>query len=320
MARPLFPRHGDGPSPADLERAARHLLVRSRREAAGALAGGYRSAFRGGGIEFEESRPYVPGDDVRAIDWSAMARIGQPYVKRFREERDQTVLLALDASGSMAFGSTGRSKAAVAIHAAALVCAAALRAGDRVGLLRFGRTVQREIAPARGEAQAWRLLRELLAGGPGVGGGTDLAAVLRRVRATSRRRAAVFLFSDFEDEGLFGAAPEARDGRSALVAAARQHELVAVAISDPREEALVPAGTLRLVDPERPGRVLVLPSQRAGRRHRYRSFAEARRRALLQRLRADGIDVVALRTDQQPLRVLGRFFGIRAAEHRSLRR
>ena len=116
------------PSGAELERAARLLEVRSRREASSAFSGGYRSAFRGGGIEFEESRPYLPGDDVRALDWNATARSGVPYVKRFREERDQTVLLAVDVSASMSFGSAGRAKAALAAHAAALIAAAALPA------------------------------------------------------------------------------------------------------------------------------------------------------------------------------------------------
>lgn len=320
MAHPLFPSRGDGPSPAELERAARRLLVRSRREAAGALVGGYRSAFRGGGIEFEESRPYVAGDDVRTIDWNILARTGQPYVKRFREERDQTVLLVVDVSGSMAFASAGRSKAAAAIHAAALVCAAAMRAGDRVGLMTFGEALRREVEPSRGEGHAWLLLRELLAASASVGGGTDLAAVLRRIRSGHRRRAVVFLFSDFADGRLFGEAGAASPGRAELVAAARRHDLVAVWVSDPREQAIPSVGALRLTDPEQPGRVVVLPSQRARRRSRYREYAEVHRRSLLARLRADGLDVLALPTDQEPLRVLGRFFGLRGAERRGPRR
>ena len=120
-------------STSDLARAARLLVLRSRREASGLFAGNYASAFRGGGLEFEESRPYASGDDVSSLDWSATARTGELYVKRFREERNQTLLLALDTSGSMAFGSTDRTKAETAAHALALVTAAASRAGDRTG-------------------------------------------------------------------------------------------------------------------------------------------------------------------------------------------
>ncbi len=150
-------------STEDLSRAARLLVVRSRREATGLFAGNYVSAFRGGGLEFDESRPYVPGDDVRSIDWNATARNGEPYVKRFREERDRTLLLALDVSASMRFGSAGRAMAATAAHAAALLAVAAGRAGDRVGLVAFDASVRTALPPARGDAHVW----SLIGSGPG---------------------------------------------------------------------------------------------------------------------------------------------------------
>ena len=155
---PRTERAPSGPSSGDLARAARILAVRSRREVTGLFAGSYASAFRGGGIEFEESRPYVAGDDVRYLDWNAFARTGELFVKRFREERDEMVLLAIDVSASMRFGTTGRNKAATAAHAAALIAAAAGRTGDRLGFLTFDDAVRTEIRPSRGPAHTWRVI------------------------------------------------------------------------------------------------------------------------------------------------------------------
>jgi uncharacterized protein (DUF58 family) len=292
------------PSGAELERAARLLEVRSRREVSSAFAGGYRSAFRGGGIEFEESRPYLPGDDVRALDWNATARSGVPYVKRFREERDQTVMLAVDVSASMGFATAGRAKAALAAHAAALIAAAAGRAGDRVGLLSFDTRVRSEIPAERGEAHIWRILRALVATARETSGGTELGSVISRLNAGIRRRAIVLVFSDFRDERFL----DTQAGRSELVGLARRHDLVAVTISDPREEEIPDVGIVRLADPEAPHRLVTLDTRSARARARYRAACAMRARALERRLRADGADVLALRTDRDPLPALTRFF------------
>ena len=162
-----------------------------------ATASSYLSAFRGGGIEFDESRPYAPGDDVRNLDWNAMARTGEPFVKHFREERDETIVLALDVSASMRFGTTGRSKAETAAHAAALVAAAAGRAGDRVGLLSFAETVRAEIQPSRGASHIWNVVQTAVAAAHTCGGGTSLSAAAEAVRRQTRQRSVVLLFSDF---------------------------------------------------------------------------------------------------------------------------
>ena len=307
------PAGGDVFSGADLARAARLLRVRSRREAASAFAGGYRSAFRGGGVEFEESRPYVPGDEVRFLDWNALARTGVPYVKRFREERDQTLFLVLDVSASMGFGSTGRAKAGAAAHAAALLVAAASRAGDRVGLLTFDEAVREEIAPGRGEGHAWRVLRALVGSARASAGGTGLSTALARARSALPRRGVVFVLSDFRDDAFFAAPPGGHPPRAELLALARAHDAVAIAIHDPREDEIPSAGGLRIADPEARGPSLVFPSRSRRARERYRAACEVRRRALARRLRADGADVVSLRADREPLRVLARFFATRAA-------
>ncbi len=296
------------PSPEELERAVRLLAVRSRREVSSAFAGGYRSAFRGGGVEFEESRPYVPGDDVRSLDWNAMARTGEPWVKRFREERDQTVVLVLDVSASMRFGTSGRAKAAVAAHAAALVAAAAARAGDRVGLLCFDREVRVEIPPARGEGHLWRVLRALVTAAGAPEGGTSLAVGLGRARTLTRRRAVVMLLSDFRDDGFFAARGGRAPDRAVLVALAKHHDVVAAALHDPREDELPDVGTVRFGDPEGEGPALVLRSGSRRARARYRVACEVRRRALERRLRGDGADVLWLPTHRDPLGALARFF------------
>ncbi len=300
----------------DLIRAARLLAVRSRRQTAGFFAGSYASAFRGSGIEFEESRPYVPGDDVRTIDWNATARRGEPYVKRFREERDQTLLLALDVSASMRFGSSGGGKAGTAVHAAALLAVAAGLARDRVGLLVFDDAVRASIPPARGEAHIWQLIRTALEAAERSGGSTRLAAALDGVQACLRRRAVVLLLSDFRDDRMVDGGAFVGALRAKLVALARHHEVVAAVLHDPRDEALPRVGGLRLTDPERPGGVLMLDSGSARARARYRDACERRRKKLELALRSAGADVLFLRTDRDPLGALAQFFRVRAGRYR----
>jgi uncharacterized protein (DUF58 family) len=291
-------------------RAARVLTLRSRLEATGLFAGNYRSAFRGGGLEYEESRPYAPGDDVRALDASATARTGIPYVKIFREERDRSLLLGLDVSGSMSFGSGGGGKSATAAHALALLASAAGRAGDRIGLVAFDSRVREEAPLARGRAQSARLIRLAAQAASESRGPTDLAAGLRALRRRALRRAVIVLISDFRDPAL-----EAGDSgplRRELSALARENDVVAAVVVDPREQALVAAGGVRVRDAERGGRALILStgSQRA--RRTYAAEAERRRAQLARDLRSAGADCLWLRSDRSPFFPLARFFQERA--------
>ena len=294
-------------SSEDLARAARLLVVRSRREATGLFAGNYVSAFRGGGLEFDESRPYVPGDDVRSIDWNATARHGETFVKRHREERDQTLLLALDVSASMRFGSVGASKAATSAHALALLAAAASRAGDRTGLVAFDDRVRAKVPIGRGIAHGRLLVATAVACAEQSAGATRLGIGLRAIRAAARRRAVLVILSDFRDDALFGAESEA-----ALEDLARRHDLVAALPVDPRELRLPRVGAVRIADPERPDRTLVLDTSSRRARRRYLEACEARRRRVAARLRRVGAEVVWLRTDRNPVYPLGRFFNERA--------
>jgi uncharacterized protein (DUF58 family) len=300
---------------AEVLRAARLLSVRSRRETAGVLAGAYASAFRGGGIEFEELRPYAPGDDLRIFDWNATARTGEPFVKRFREERERTLLLLLDVSASMRFAAGGRAKAAQAARVAAVLAAAASRARDAVGLVAFDAAVRAEIPPARGPAHVWRVIRTAVECAGRSAGSTGLAIALAaaRTRRLGRRRSVVFLLSDLRDETLLAPGTAAA---AELTAVAARHELIAGILHDPREDELPDVGPIRVSDPERPGRRLVLDTGSARVRERYRAAAAARRRSLELRLRGAGADPLWLGTDRDPLRTLVKFFTLRTGATR----
>jgi uncharacterized protein (DUF58 family) len=309
-ARPWSPQRrwqASERTPAELARAARVLALRGRRAAASLYAGGYASAFRGAGIEFDELRPYEPGDDVRAIDWNATARRGETYVRRFREERDQTLVILLDVSASMGFGSVGRSKAQAAAHAAALLAAAASHAGDRVTLVSFADDVRTELPVARGEGHAWRVIETAVTEAARCEGRTDLAAAARHLHRRSLRRSITVLLSDLRDEAALpsrdgggDAAPGARVG-AGLASLARGHDLVVGAVLDPLEIALPTAGRLRLRDPETPGRTAVLASGRARVRRAYAAAGRARRADVTRRVRGVGADCVWLRSDRDPL-------------------
>lgn len=275
----------------DLVRRVRRIEIASRRAVQGALAGQYHSVFRGRGMEVAEIRAYAPGDDVRAIDWNATARLGSPYVKRYVEERELTVLVLCDLSGSTAFGSGARTKGEVAAEIAALLALSAVANGDRCGLALFGAAVERYVPPRKGRTHALRLVSEILQFRPRRPG-TDLAAALEFVARVQRRRAVVFLLSDFQDGALAAGAPR---WERALRIAARRHDVVPVALSDRREQELPAAGLALLEDPETGAVVRADLSSRAFRERLLaagRAEAEGRRR-LFARLDLDAAEIRA---------------------------
>jgi len=312
-------------SSSDLARAARLLVIRSHREATGLFAGNYVSAIRGSGLEFEESRPYVPGDDVRTLDWNATARGGQPFVKRFREERNRTVLFGLDVSASMRFGTSGHAKAATAVHALALIAAAAGRAGDSSGLVSFDSEVRGQTPIGRGMAHSWGLIRRAVSAAATARGTTRLESGLRALRTQRRQHAIVVLISDFRDEALFpthspiqaarqAAGPDANTRlRSQLTRLAQLHDVIAAVPIDPREIELPNVGVIRVEDPERPGAALTLNTGSRRARARYQRACDRRRMRLERELRRSGVETVWLRTDRSPLHALGGFFHDRAS-------
>ncbi len=314
---------GPAPEPAppdghELARAARVLAIRSRRQATGPFSGGYASAFRGGGMEFDESRPYAPGDDARNIDWNARARSGELYVKHFREERDRTLVLALDVSSSMQPGAPGPSKARVAAHTAALLAMAAARTGDRVGLVAFDEEVRLRLSPARGTPHTGRIIRAAIECAERASGGTRLGAGLEAIHRDATRGSIGVLLSDFRaEEAEASSSGDGRGGEQAspvsFEAVAKRHDLVSIVLYDPHEERLPDVGWLRVRDPEHPGTTQLLDSSSRKVRARYAEAWRARRQALEGRLRAAGSDLLWLRSDHDPLHALMHFFQRRAA-------
>ena len=276
----------------ELMKEVRRLEIRSRRRVDDLFGGEYHSAFKGQGIEFAEVREYEPGDDVRTIDWNVTARAGKPYIKRFVEERQLTVMLAVDLSASGRFGSGTKSKARLAIETAAVVATAAARNSDLTGLILFDDRVRLFLPPGKGRPHLLRLLRELLSAEPKAGS-SAMPEALRTLDRVLHRRAIVFLLSDFlgptaDPEPAW--APPARR-------LARRHELIALSIADPRERSLPRLGLIELEDPET-GRRTVLDTASPARRRRLASAAHAESAALDACLRRARIDRVELSTDR----------------------
>ncbi|QQR73629.1 MAG: DUF58 domain-containing protein [Holophagales bacterium] len=282
--------------PADLLRRVRRIEISTRRLIDQGVAGDYHSVFRGRGMEFSEVRPYQPGDDVRDIDWNVTARMGQPYVKQFVEERDLTVFLALDVSGSLGFGSRAILKRELAAEVSALLAFAALANHDRVGAALMSDRLELYLRPARRRNQVLRLVRDVL--GRPAHGGTDLDLGLRAALANLRQRAVVFLVSDFIAPLPSGA----------MKLAASRHDLVVVEVVDPRDLAMPASGPVLLEDAETGGLAVVSP-RRAGRALAVRETA--RREALRRLTRQLGVDHLELRTDRPYLPALVSFFAAR---------
>jgi uncharacterized protein (DUF58 family) len=285
-------------------RSVRRLFALARRAVHNLLGGEYHSVFKGTGLSFDEVRPYAPGDDVRRIDWNVTARMDAPFVKRFIEERERSVLLALDTSASLDFGTASRTKRAAAAELAALLAFSALANNDRVGLLLFSDRLEHFLPPAKGQRHALRVLRDILYFRP-QGKATALRVGLDHLNQLVRRRAVVFLLSDFLDV----------DYERPLRRAARQHDLIAVRLSDPREAQLPAVGLVHWRDAETDQPLLVDTSAEATRRH-YAQHAAQRGNQLHRQMHAAGVELLELTPQDNPLQTLVRFFRARQARRR----
>ncbi len=273
---------------AEIVKKVRRIQIVASRQVDDLLAGEYRSAFRGRGMEFDEVRDYEPGDDVRTIDWNVTARTGRPYVKRFAEERELTILFVVDISGSGAFGTRSGSKLDLLTEVAALLMFSAQKNNDKVGLVLFADDVKAYFPPRKGRVAARRLLRELVAAEP-VRAGTDLEKALGFVRRVQRRRAVVFVLSDFQDS---------HDYDRAIRVLSARHDVVAIDAFDPSERDLPPVGFVRFEDPET-GEIIERDTRHRAVRELFATQARERSAKLVERLRRAGVDRLDVSTDQE---------------------
>jgi len=267
---------------SELLQKVHRLEIRSRHLVEDLFAGRSTSVFKGRGVEFEEVRPYVPGDEVRDIDWNVTARFGEPYVKRFVEERELTVMLVVDVSASMRFGTTGSEKRELAAELVAVLGFAAVSNNDRVGLVLASDRVEHFVPAGRGRTHLLRMVRDVLGARP-EGRGTRLGEAARFLARTARRRSLVFWISDFEET------PDVRAWRSL----GSRHELTALVLRDPRDERLPNAGWVEFEDLESGARRLVNTSSRRVRDAYERDAAErrARRTAALREARVPALEI-----------------------------
>ena len=304
--------HTESPNPTGLlneetRRRIRRIEISTARLVEEVFAGKYESLFKGQGVEFAEVREYLPGDDVRTIDWNVTARTGRPFVKKHEEERELTVLLVVDASASLDFGSGQVSKRDVASEIAAIIAFSALRNNDKVGLLLFTDRVEKFIPPRKGKRHSLRLIREILEPGP-TGHKTDAAAALDFLNRVQKRRAVVFLLSDFLGQ---------RFDRS-LRLTMQRHDLSAFRLSDPREEEMPRLGRLRLRDLET-GQMVVVNTSSDDFQKRYKEAAASRRAELKRSLEAAGADYAEFSTAVAAVPTLMRFFDRKTSRRRRRR-
>ncbi len=291
----------------DLIRTIRRIEIRTRHLVNDSFAGQYHAIFKGRGMDFDDVRPYQPGDQVRSIDWNVTARMGVPFIKRYVEERELTVILAVDASASGRFGTADRFKREIGAELAAVLAFSAISNNDKVGLLIFTDQVELHIPPRRGRRHVLRLIRDLLTFEP-AGRGTDIALALARLNRVLKRRAIIFLLSDF----LLDYRAYQRD----LVITNRRHDVVAVTLTDPREMTWPAVGLVSLKDPETGATTWIDTANAAWRDAFARGSASCRaaRNAALTQAKVDRIDVIVGQDYVAPLLA---FFRTRA---RRLRR
>lgn len=294
----------------ELMREVKRLEIRARRRVDDLLGGQYHSVFKGQGIEFAEVRSYQPGDEVRFIDWNVTARTGEPFVKRFTEERQLTVILAVDAGLTSAFG-TVKAKLRLAAEVGAVLTLAAGRNNDLVGLHLMGSRERVHLPPGKGRTHTLRVLRELLSAEPS-GAPVDLADELAHLARSLKRRAVVFVLSDLLS-GL-DASPSEQDEEPAwarpMRLLARRHEVIALTVEDPRENELPSVGLLRMVDPVTGRRVVVDTASRSV-RSRFAAAANRDHASIDRALSRARIDRVRLSTDRPFGDDLARYLGMR---------
>lgn len=286
--------------PREILKQVRRIEISTKGLVNEVFSGEYHSVFKGRGMNFAEVREYQYGDDIRSIDWNVTARSGTPFVKIFEEERELTVMLVVDVSASGEFGSRERLKSEVAVEICALMAFSAIKNNDKVGLIIFSDRIEKFVPPRKGRRHVLRVLRELLYHEP-EGRGTDVTVALEYLTHVQRKKAVTFLVSDFRDDGF----------ERALSIAGRRHDLIAVRLSDQREQELPPLGYLELEDPESGERIVVNTSS-ADFREAFKQRVVERRTALDSALRRSKVDVIEIDPGEPYVKPLMRFFQERA--------
>ena len=308
MTAPVGPASAVAEKPAGVPphilRQVKLIELRTRGLVNSLFTGEYHSVFKGQGMEFAEVREYQPGDEVRSIDWNVTARMRRPFVKRYVEERELTVMLAVDLSGSERFGTRGRFKSELATELGAVLGMSAVRNNDRVGALLFTDRIEHLLPPRKGRRHALRLIRDLLAFEP-KGARTDIAGALQYLERMLSHHTIIFVISDFLDAEL----------EKPLKRLAQRHDVVAISVEDPSERLLPDVGLARFVDPET-GETLDVDTSDTEVRARYERAMEGERDVRRRLLRRLAIDEIVVRTDQDYVQPLLRFFRSRATSAR----
>lgn len=299
-------------TPSDIIKKVRRLEIRTRRLVTDSVTGAYYSSFKGRGMDFEEVREYAIGDDVRAIDWNVSAKMDRPFVKVFREERELTIMLLVDLSASGVFGSVEQSKRERAAEIASVIAFSASQNNDKVGLLLYTDEVEHYIPPKKGRRHILRTIRDLLFFEPR-GKGTNHKAVLDYLNRVQRRKSVVFMISDFLDNASPLDTPDAPLFKT-LALTHQRHDLVSIALSDPREYDLPEVGLITLEDAET-GEMVEIDTSNQSVRERYAKLARERRAIFQTGMRKKGLDWIEARTDKPYLPALRQLFARRASRH-----
>lgn len=286
--------------PREILRKVRRIEITTRGLVNEVFGGEYHSVFKGRGMNFAEVREYQYGDDIRSIDWNVSARTGHPFVKVFEEERELTVMLAVDVSASGDFGTRERLKGEMAVEICALLAFSAIKNNDKVGLLIFSDRVEKFVPPRKGRRHVLRVLRELLYHEP-EGKGTDIKGALEYISRVLKRRSVVFLVSDFMGEGF----------KKAMSVTGRRHDLVAIQMEDRREFQIPPVGFMEFLDAET-GRHVVVNTSDPRFRATYEAESDGRQEALREMFRRTRVDVIRIETGMDYIQPLMRFFKDRA--------
>jgi uncharacterized protein (DUF58 family) len=294
--------------PADLIKKIKRVHIRTGRTVNTLMAGQYKSVFRGSGIEFEEVRDYTPGDDVKSIDWKVSARLGRPFIKRYREERELILMLLVDLSASGRFGTRAANKQETAAEAAAILAFNAVRNNDKVGAILFTDQVEHYIPPQKGSGHVWRVIKEIFSHTPRHSG-TDISGAVAYLGRVCRKRSTAFVISDFIVPG--GGPVVDR----AMRAVSRKHELIQVRISDPGEFELPGGGIITVQDLET-GRRVLLDAGHAPTRQRFSERRGAAHRAVADQFKAAHLDCIEIGTDGSAADALTRYFRLRERRKR----